>query len=290
MNEDQWLAGHFEENRPRLEAVAHRMLGSASEAEDAVQETWLRLAGTRADDIDNLAGWLTTVVGRVCLDQLRSRRSRRERPIAEFGHETATLRSPIGDPEAESVLMDSVGLALLVVLDTLDPAERLAFVLHDTFAVPFDDIARILDRTPAASRQLASRARRRVQGTRDSLDVDQKRQQAVVEAFLSAARTGNFDALLAVLDPDVVVRTDAGSTSDFRHGATEVASSAITFATITGAHHWVLVNGKVGVLAGDASLSTRLLTFTVTSEVISELDVITDPAVLRDLELVLLDN
>jgi RNA polymerase sigma factor (sigma-70 family) len=290
MNADEWLARNFEENRPRLQAVAYRMLGSASEAEDAVQETWLRLAGTPSNDIDNLAGWLTTVVGRVCLDQLRSRRSRREQPMTETGAQAAALHSPTGDPETESLLTDSVGLALLVVLDTLDPAERLAFVLHDMFAVPFGDIARILDRTPAACRQLASRARRRVQGDHVTLDVDRKRQREVVEAFLTAARGGDFHALLAVLDPDVVVRSNGIAGDPARRGAREVADNAITFAAMAGAYHWVVADGKISILTGDTVLSTRVLTFTITGDQVSELDVITDPEMLRHLELTLLDG
>jgi RNA polymerase sigma factor (sigma-70 family) len=288
MTDDQWLVRRFEENRPRLVAVAYRMLGSAAEAEDAVQETWLRLAATDAGDIDNLAGWLTTVVGRVCLDQLRSRRSRREEPIADAGPQVAMLRSRTDDPESEGLLVDSLGMALLVVLDTLDPAERLAFVLHDMFGVPFDDIARILDRTPVAARKLASRARRRLQGTGEPLSSDQVRQRRVVEAFLEAARGGDFDALVAVLDPDVVTRTN-GSVTPIMRGAAQVAGGAITFAAISGAARLVLVDGAVGVISVEAPRPTRVLRFTVTGDRVSELDVILDPELLRNLDLTLLD-
>src|SRR6266511_368032 len=206
MDEPDWLAERFEEHRVRLRAVAYRMLGSLSEAEDAVQEAWLRLSRQDPSGIENLAGWLTTVVARVCLNVLQSRKSRREEPLE--GHVPDPIVSPedLVDPEQQALLADSVGLALLVVLDTLAPAERLAFVLHDMFDVPFDEIAPIVGRSPAAARQLASRARRRVKGAAPVPDADLARQRAVVDAFLAAARGGDFDALLAVLDPDVVLR------------------------------------------------------------------------------------
>src|SRR6188472_4254170 len=227
MDERDWLADRFEEHRTRLRAVAYRMLGSVSEADDAVQEAWLRLSRTDADEIENLAGWLTTVVSRVSLNMLRSRKARREEP------RDPQLPDPIVDPadgigpEHEALLADSVGLALLVVLETLSPPERLAFVLHDIFAVPFDEIAPIVDRSPDATRQLASRARRRLQGERIEPDPDLRRQREVVEAFLAAAREGDFDALVATLDPDVVVRADMGGGvfSEVR-GADAVATNA----------------------------------------------------------------
>ena len=210
MDEQEWLAQRFEEHRSRLRAVAYRMLGSLSEADDAVQDTWIRLSRIDADEVENLGGWLTTVVARVCLNMLRSRQSRREEPFGP--HVPEPIIDPVAgvDPEHEALLADSVGLALLVVLETLAPAERLAFVLHDMFAVPFDQIAPIVDRSPEAARQLASRARRRVRGSAPVGDADLDQQRAVVEAFLAAAREGDFDALLAVLDPDVVLRADSG--------------------------------------------------------------------------------
>src|SRR5437588_7291310 len=204
MTENEWLAQRFQDNRSHLTAVAYRMLGSPAEADDAVQETWLRLSRTDTGDVENLRGWLTTTVARVCLDMLRSRRSRREEPLDENAPEPVVLHGP----DHDALLADSVGLALLVVLDTLDPAERLAFVLHDMFAVPFDEIAPIVDRSPEATRQLASRARRRVQGERVVPDPDLDRQREVVDAFLAASRAGDFDALVAVLDPDVVLHAD----------------------------------------------------------------------------------
>src|SRR4051794_35068531 len=210
MDERDWLAERFEENRTHLRSVAYRMLGSLSEADDAVQEAWLRLNRTDASEIENLGGWLTTVVARVSLNVLRSRNSRREQPIGVHVPEPLVDPADGTDPEHEALLADSVGLALLVVLETLSPAERLAFVLHDMFAVPYDQIAPIVDRSPDAARQLASRARRRVQGENTVTDADLGTQREVVAAFLAAAREGDFDALLAVLDPDVVLRADVG--------------------------------------------------------------------------------
>src|SRR4051795_6309796 len=211
MDEREWLVGRFEEHRPRLRAVAYRMLGSLSEADDAVQETWLRLSRSDADAIENLGGWLTTVTGRVALDMLRSRATRREEPLGPPLPDPIIDRADGTDPEHEALLADSVGLALLVVLETLKPAERLAFVLHDMFAVPFDDIARIVDRSPEATRQLASRARRRVQAEGRVPDADLNTQREVVDAFIAASREGDFERLLAVLDPDVVLRADRGA-------------------------------------------------------------------------------
>ena len=211
MNEHDSMAERFEANRTHLRAVAYRMLGSVSEADDAVQEAWLRLSRTDASRVENLGGWLTTVVARVSLDMLRSRNARRERPLQTHVPEPIVSNVAGPDPEHEALIADSVGLALLVVLETLSPAERLAFVLHDMFGVPFDEIAPIVDRSPAAARQLASRARRRVRGAAPAPDADLARQRQVVDAFLAAARDGDFDALVAVLDPDVVLRVDRGA-------------------------------------------------------------------------------
>src|SRR5215468_1749777 len=227
MDEHEWLAEQFEANRSHLQAVAYRMLGSLSEADDAVQESWLRLSRSDTSGVENLGGWLTTVVARICLDMLRSRKSRREEPLEESVPEPITSSESGIDPEQEVLLADSVGLALLVVLDTLNPAERLAFVLHDIFAMPFEEIASIVERSETATRQLASRARRRVRGAGQIQDTDLSYQREVVDAFLAASRAGNFDALLAVLDPDVVFRHDltavpAGASREV-HGAVAVA-------------------------------------------------------------------
>ncbi|MFI8803342.1 RNA polymerase sigma factor SigJ [Micromonospora chalcea] len=275
---DHGLAQRFERERPRLRAVAYRLLGSLTDAEDAVQETWLRLARTDPATVDNLDGWLTTVVARVSLNALRSRAARREDPL------DVRLPDPVvdaDDPAHAAVLADSVGLALLVVLDTLSPAERLAFVLHDMFGVPFDEIGPLVDRSPAAARQLASRARRRVRGQAPTPDPDLTRQRAVVDAFLAAARDGDLDALIAVLHPDVVLRSDAG-TARARHtvvltGATTVAAQATTFGRLFPHARPVLVNGAAGVLvsAGDRPLS--VMAFTVTGGRIAAVDVIADP-------------
>src|SRR5436305_2614807 len=249
MDEQQWLAEQFEENRDHLRAVAYRMLGSASEADDAVQESWLHVSRSGTGDVRNLGGWLTTVVARVCLDMLRSRRSRREEPVGTDLPEPVAGRAAGTDPEHEALLADSVGPALLVVLDTLAPAERLAFVLHDMFAVPFDEIAPIVGRSPAAARQLASRARRRVQGPAAAPDADPGRQREVVDAFLAASRGGDFDALLALLDPDVVLRADgtavrAGAPGEAR-GAVAVAG---TFSGRARVAQPALVDGMAGAV------------------------------------------
>ena len=275
---DHGLAQRFERERPRLRAVAYRLLGSLTDAEDAVQETWLRLARTDPAAVDNLDAWLTTVVARVSLNALRSRAARREDPL------DVRLPDPVVDadePAHAAVLADSVGLALLVVLDTLSPAERLAFVLHDMFGVPFDEIGPLVDRSPAAARQLASRARRRVRGPAPTPDPALTRQRAVVDAFLAAARDGDLDALIAVLHPDVVLRSDAG-TARARHtvvltGATTVAAQATTFGRLFPHARPVLVNGAAGVLvsAGDRPLS--VMAFTVTGGRIAAVDVIADP-------------
>src|SRR5215217_3140072 len=295
MDEHDWLAQRFEENRTHLRAVAYRMLGSISEADDAVQEAWLRLNRSDTSGIENLGGWLTTVVARLCLNMLRSRRSRREEPL---GEPQMSVPDPIVsradglDPEHEALLADSVGLALLVVLETLAPAERLAFVLHDMFAAPFEEIAPIVGRSPTAARQLASRARRRVQGAATSADADLTRQREVVDAFLAAARGGDFDALLAVLDPDVVLRADhgvmpAGASREVR-GAPAVAKRAAKGRAR--AARPALVNGAVGVVVAPRRRLLMVLGFTIRGGKIVEIDAMADPARLRKLDLAVLDD
>ncbi|MGP2437796.1 sigma-70 family RNA polymerase sigma factor [Streptomyces sp. JW3] len=284
------LARRFEEHRGRLGAVAYRMLGSLAEAEDAVQETWLRLARTGADGIGNLGGWLTTVTGRVCLDMLRSRAARREEPMAEDGGafvpDPVLGPLPAGDPEQQALHADSVGLALLVVLETLEPAERLAFVLHDMFAVPFDDIAAVVERTPAATRQLASRARRRARAAAPGADPDLGRQRKALEAFMAASRAGDLEALVAVLHPDVVLRADAGaSLSRLVRGARTVAEQARSFRQDALETRFLLVNGAVGVLARRAGQPLSLLTVTVVDDRITELYILADTDRLDRLEL-----
>ena len=282
-DETVWLAERFEEKRTHLRAVAYRMLGSTTEADDAVQEAWLRLNRSDATTIDNLGGWLTTVVARICLDQLQSRRVRREDPLEDA---PPTL-SPV-DPEREALLADSVGLALLVVLETLTPAERLSFVLHDLFAVPFEEIAPIVDRTPAAARKLASRARRRVQG-RAALEPDQVAQREVVEAFLAAARGGDFEALLQVLDPEVVIRTDQAGVSREIRGAVAVASGAMGFATAAGAApRLLLVDGAMGFVVAPGGRLLRVFSFIVEGGRIREIQIVTNPERLEKLELAVL--
>jgi RNA polymerase sigma factor (sigma-70 family) len=292
MDEHDFLAEQFEENRTHLRAVAYRMLGSLGETEDAVQEAWLRLSRSDTSGIENLGGWLTTVVGRVCLDMLRSRRSRREEPLGARFPDPIVGRQGGIDPEHEALLADSVGLALLVVLETLSPAERLAFVLHDMFAVPFGEIAPIVGRSPAASRQLASRARRRVRGAATVPDADLNRQREVVDAFLAAARGGDFDALVAVLDPDVVLRSDrgavpAGASREVR-GAPAVARRAAK--ERARAARPALVNGAVGVVVAPRGRLLMVLGFTIRGGKIVEIDAIADPARLRKLDLAVLDD
>jgi len=289
MHDQDVLATQFEANRSHLRGVAFRMLGSATEADDAVQEAWLRLSRTDADDIENLRAWLTTVVGHVCLNMLRSRRTRREGSLEV--HLPDPIVSPEDglDPEQEALLGDSVGLALLVVLDALTPAERVAFVLHDVFALPFDDIAPIVGRTPTAARQLASRARRRVQGA-PIPDVDLDGQWAVVDAFLAAARDGDFERLLAVLDPDVVVRSDGGSAragmSSLVRGAQAVAQQAMSFRRFTETSTRVLVNGVPGGVAWNPDGSPfAVLALTVRHGQIVAIDVLADPDRLAQLDL-----
>jgi RNA polymerase sigma-70 factor (ECF subfamily) len=251
MNERDWLAERFEEQRTRLRAVAYRMLGSLSEADDAVQEAWLRLTRSDADAIENLDAWLTTVVARVSLNMLRARKTRREEPIEAQLPEPILDRADGMSPEHEALLADSVGLALLVVLETLSPPERLAFVLHDMFAVPFDEIAPIVDRSPETARQLASRARRRVQGESKVPDADLATQRRVVDAFLAASREGDFDRLVAVLDPDVVLRADFGAAGESRfvRGARAVAGQALFYSRLGLDLRPVLINGAVGAVA-----------------------------------------
>jgi RNA polymerase sigma factor (sigma-70 family) len=289
MDEHDWLAERFEKHRTRLRAVAYRMLGSLSEADDAVQEAWLRLSRSDADEIENLGGWLTTVVSRVSLNMLRSRKARSEEPL------TGQLPDPLIDradgigPEHEALLADSVGLALLVVLETLSPPERLAFVLHDIFAVPFDEIGPIVDRSPEAARQLASRARRRVRAERTEPDADLETQREVIDAFLAAAREGDFDRLVAVLDPDVVVRQDFGPVGGRREirGAEAVASQALLFGQLD--IRPALINGVAGGVSFRDGQPFSVGAFTVRNGQIVELDFLADPERIRELDLTILD-
>jgi RNA polymerase sigma-70 factor (ECF subfamily) len=294
MDEHDWLAERFEADRAHLRAVAYRMLGSLSEADDAVQETWLRLSRSDTSVVENLGGWLTTVVARICLDMLRSRRSRREEPLDVHVPDPIVSREDRVDPEHEALLADSVGLALLTVLEMLTPAERLAFVLHDMFAVPFDDIAGVVGRSPEAARQLASRARRRVQGAATVPDTDPTRQREVVDAFFAAARDGDFDALVAVLDPDVVVRSDGGvvrpGASVVIRGAAAVAEQALTFARLSPYVRPALVNGAAGVVVAPRGRPFSVMGFTVVRGKIVEIDALADPERLRQLDLAVLDD
>jgi RNA polymerase sigma factor (sigma-70 family) len=293
MDEQDILAEQFEVNRTRLKAVAYRMLGSTTEAEDAVQEAWLRLGRSDAGEIENLGGWLTTVVARVCLDMLRARKARREEPLGERFSDPIAGRQGGMDPEREALLADGVGLALLVVLDTLSPAERLAFVLHDMFAVPFDEIATIVERSPTAARQLASRARRRVQGATTVADADLARQRDVVDAFLAAARGGDLDALVAVLDPDVVLRADRAAAVPADAQGEVRGASAVARRAVRGrarAALPALVNGAVGVVVAPRGRLLMVLGFTIRGGKVAEIDAIADPARLRRLDLVILDD
>jgi RNA polymerase sigma factor (sigma-70 family) len=282
------LAGEFERHRRYLRAVAYRMLGSVTEAEDALQEAWLRLDRRPPDDTADLRPWLTTVVGRICLDMLRARRSRREEYAGSWLPEPIVVADD--SPEDEAVLADAVGLALLVVLETLTPAERLAFVLHDVFAVPFEEIARVVDRSPSAARQLASRGRRRVQAAKAEPDADLTVQQRVVDAFLAAARAGDFDALLSLLDPEVVLRTDGGGRGPLARppvvGARQVADVLRTRAQVFAPlGRRALVNGEPGVIVGTPGHVVSVVGLTVVAGLIREIDIIGDPAKLRRLEL-----
>jgi RNA polymerase sigma factor (sigma-70 family) len=294
MDEHDLLAERFEGNRAHLWAVAYRMLGSSSEADDAVQEAWLRLSRTEASSIDNLGGWLTTVVARVSLDMLRSRKSRREEPLQPHVPDPIVRRDDSADPEYEAVLAESVGLALLVVLETLPPAERLAFVLHDMFAMPFDEIAAVVGRTPAATRQLASRGRRRVQGAATAADTDRARQREVVNAFFAAARGGDFDALVAVLDPDVVTRADGGLGAPYVtgvvRGAEAVARRALTYARPAALLRPVLVNGSAGVVVIENGRPVSIMGFTVAHGKIVAIDSLADPDRISRLDLPFLDD
>jgi RNA polymerase sigma-70 factor, ECF subfamily len=297
MNEQDWLADRFQEHRTHLRAVAYRMLGSLSEADDALQGAWLRLSRSDTSGVENLGGWLTTLVARECLDLLRARTSRREEPLGVHLPDPILSAQDRIDPEQQALLAEGVGLALLVVLDTLAPAERLAFVLHDMFAVPFEEIAPIVGRSPAATRQLASRARRRVQGAAPVPDADLARQRGVVDAFFAAARGGDFAALLAVLDPDVVVRADAGAVAvgawRVVRGAAAVAEQVRTiggFAWLARFTQPALVNGAAGVVVAPGGRPVAVMAFTITGGKIVEIDVLADPERLRRLDLAVLEQ
>jgi RNA polymerase sigma-70 factor (ECF subfamily) len=290
MNDNEWLAGHFEQNRSHLRAVAYRMLGSLTEADDAVQDTWVRLSRSGAEDVENLGGWLTTIVARVCLNMLRARNLRREEPLEVHIPDPVITSEGVIQPEEQALLADSVGLALLVVLDTLTPDERLVFVLHDVFELPFTDIAPIVGRTPAAARQLASRARRRVQGAQIPVDPDLARQREAVDAFFAAAREGDIDTLVAVLHPDVLLRTDAGA----QHPETSLTirgSAAVARQATRGLRRWlanpaartvpVLVNGTAGVVVTIDGQPVTVMSFTITGGKIAGIDAIADPGRVR---------
>jgi RNA polymerase sigma factor (sigma-70 family) len=290
MNDHELLADRFEEHRVHLKAVAYRMLGSLSDADDAVQEAWLRVSRVDSDGIENLRGWLTTIVARVCLTTMKSRRARPEETFGPHVPDPIVSFEDGVDPEHEVLLADSVGLALLVVIDVLTPAERLAFVLHDIFAMPFDEIAPILDRSPAATRQLASRARRRVRGATPLPDADLSSQREVIDAFLAAAREGDFKALITVLDPDVVLRADRGAlppgASRLVRGAPAVAEQSVNFArSASGAPTPALVNGAAGVVFASHGRPFSVVGFTVRRGRIVEIDVLADPARLQQLGL-----
>jgi RNA polymerase sigma-70 factor (ECF subfamily) len=292
MDERDWLAERFEEHRTHLRGVAYRMLGSVSEADDAVQEAWLRLSRADSKEIENLGGWLTTVVARVSLNMLRSRKVRREEPIDLHLPDPIIDRPDGTNPEHEAMLADSVGLALLVVLDTLSPPERLAFVLHDIFAVPFDEIASIVDRSPDAARQLASRARRRIRAENAVPDVDLNAQREVVEAFLAAAREGDFERLVAVLDPDIVLRADLGPAGESRvvRGARAVAGQALFYSRLGLTMKPALINGAVGVVTFLDGEPYSVGGVTVRGGKIVEVDILADPHRLRQLDLTILDD
>jgi RNA polymerase sigma-70 factor (ECF subfamily) len=291
MDGNDWLVERFEEHRAHLRGVAYRMLGSLSDADDAVQETWQRVSRADTTAVENLGGWLTTITSRVCLNALRSRRTRGEESLEASVPDPIVTRPEGEDPEQEAVLADSVGLALLVVLETLAPAERLAFVLHDLFAVPFDEIAPIVDRSPEATRQLASRARRRVQGTAPVADADPARQREVVDAFFAAARGGDFDALVRLLDPDVVVRADSGPhAATIIRGAEAVAGRAIMFAQPMATLVPAIVNGAAGVVITVEGQPFAVMAFTVSNGRIVAVDALNDPDRIRQLDLPVLDD
>jgi len=284
----EWLAEQFEQHRAHLRAVAYRMLGSASEAEDAVQDSWIRLGRTDVSAVENLRAWLTTVVARVCLDMLRTRTSRREDPLDTHVPDPVIARAD-EDPESDAMVADSVGLALLVVLETLEPAERLAFVLHDVFGMTFDEIAPIVDRSAVAARQLASRARRRVQGQAPTSDPDLRTQRRVIDAFLAAVREGDFEALVAVLDPAIVLRADGGAVkgmSRLVRGAQGVAAQAATFSKLGLTNQVVLVNGNIGVVSRlpDGRVLS-VIGFTIAGGKVVEMDILADPDRLSRLDL-----
>jgi RNA polymerase sigma factor (sigma-70 family) len=291
MNEHDWLAERFEGHRAHLRAVAYRMLGSMSEADDAVQDAWLRLSRTDTGSIENLGGWLTTVVARVCLNMLQSRKVRHEESLSAYPTDTIVSDAGGSDPEHEALLADSVGLALLVVLDTLAPAERLAFVLHDMFAMPFEEIAPIVGRTPTAARQIASRARRRVQGAVTDTDADLTRQRTVVDAFLAASRAGDFETLVALLDPNVVLRADrtivqAGASAEVR-GARAVAGQ---FSGRARDAQLALVNGTAGAVWAPGGTSRVVFDFTIAQGKIVAIEMIADADRLHALDLAVLDD
>jgi RNA polymerase sigma factor (sigma-70 family) len=288
------LAEQFEEQRAYLRAVAYRMLGSPSEADDAVQESWIRLSRTDVNDVENLRGWLTTVVARVCLDMLRTRTSRREDSLDQKAEDDTHVPDPVitradANPESDAMLADSIGLALLVVLETLEPAERLAFVLHDVFGMTFDEIAPIVDRSAVAARQLASRARRRVQTRAPSAEHDVRQQRRVIDAFMAAAQEGDFERLIAVLDPDIVLRADGGSLAGLSRlvrGAGAVAAQAETFSKSGLTNQLVLVNGQLGFVARRADGRVfAVLGFTIAGGKVVEIDILADPARLSRLDL-----
>jgi RNA polymerase sigma factor (sigma-70 family) len=294
MDEQQWLAERFEQHRTRLRAVAYRMLGSLSEADDAVQDAWLRLSRTDASEVHDLGAWLTTVVAHVSLNMLRARNARRLEPLGPYVPDPIVDRADGGDPEQQALLADSVGLALLVVLETLTPAERLAFVLHDMFAVPFEEIAPIVERSPEAARQLASRARRRVRRTAPAIDADLATQWEVVDAFLAAARDGDFDALVAVLDPDVVLRADggavrAGASHEVR-GARAVAGQAMLWSRVDLTMRRALVNGAAGMVSIRYGRPFAVTAITVRDGRIVEFDILADPERLARLDLTVLED
>jgi len=292
MDDQQWLAQRYEEQRPRLRAVAYRMLGSLSEADDAVQDAWLRVSRADTSEVENMAAWLTTIVARVSLNMLRSRNTRRERPLDVHVPDPVIDPADGTDPEHEALLADSVGIALLIVLETLSPPERLAFVLHDMFGVPFDEIAPIVDRSSEAARQLASRARRRVRGAAPVPDGDVSAQWEVVEAFLAAGRDGDFEALVALLDPDVVLRADGGGTglSHFVRGAEKVAAQAVMYRRVGLTPHRALVHGAPGMVTFRDGEPFSVAAVTVRGGRIVEMDFLTDPERLAKLDLSVLEG
>ena len=295
MDEKQWLAETFEGNRARLRGIAYRMLGSLSDADDAVQETWLRLNRSDTSGVQNLSGWVTTVVAHVCLDTLRSRKSRREESIEPLAAEPVAPRAAVIDPEQETLLAESVGLALLVVLETLAPAERLAFVLHDMFDVPFDEIASIVGRSPEAARQLASRARRQVRGGEPAVTADRESHRRIVETFITALRAGDFNALIAILDPDLVAHGDTGPAGARREvrGAEQWAKGAIAYQQAIGGiapPELMLVDGEVGLVFAPKGKLARALKFTIKRGKISQIEVITQQSRLNQLSLAILTD